>query len=443
MRFEICLEIVDWKLETMTRKLLKILLKACAVKILNKYHPEIIGITGSVGKSSTREAVYAVLSSHWRIRQSVGNFNTEIGVPLTIIGSASGDRSILGWLRVFCRALGLILFQDKNYPEILVLEMAADRPGDIEYLAELTKPKIGIVTTVGISHLEYFNTIERIAIEKSKLARALRADGFVVLNFDDTKVRDMRSRTKAKVITYGFDEAADVRALEVSLESKLEERKDGVADFGGTLTKIKYQGNVLPLYLPNVLGKTHVYAALAATALGLIKGLNLIEIVEALRCYNPPAGRLKILPGIKKTYLIDDTYNSAPTSLEAALELLASLKISENAKRFAVLGDMLELGNESEAEHYRFGKIIAKKGIDTLIAVGSRAKDFGRGAKDGGMNEEAIFHFGNNREAGVFAQARIKSGDLILIKASRSLHFEEITRELMAEPLRAGELLAH
>lgn len=425
----------------MLRNLLKILLKACAVKILEKYHPEVIGITGSVGKSSTREAVYAVLSPHWRVRQSVGNFNTEIGVPLTIIGSASGDKSVLGWLKVFYYALRLILFQDKNYPEILILEMAADRPGDIEYLAELTKPKIGIVTTVGISHLEYFNTIERIAIEKSKLARALRADGFAVLNFDDTKVRDMRSRTKAKVITYGFDEAADVRALEVSLESKLEEWKDGVADFGGTLTKVKYQGNVLPLYLPNVLGKTHVYAALAATAIGLIKGLNLIEIVEALKNYSPPPGRLKILSGVKKTYLIDDTYNSAPTSLEAALELLASLKISENAKRFAVLGDMLELGNESEAEHYRLGKIIAKKGIDALIAVGSRAKDFGRGAKDGGMKEEAIFNFGNNREVGIFTQTRIKPGDLILIKASRGRHFEEITRELIAEPLRAGELL--
>lgn len=427
----------------MTRRLLKILLRICAIKILKKYRPEIIGITGSVGKSSTREAIFAALSSYFRVRQSAGNFNTEIGVPLTIIGSASGGKSIIEWLKVFWRAFHLILFQDKNYPEVLILEMAADRPGDIEYLVELTRPKIGVVTTVGISHLEYFNTPERIAVEKSKLIRALPADGFAILNFDDTRVREMRNRAKAKTITYGFDEVVDVRALEISLESRLEEWQGGKTDFGGTLTKIKYQGNILPLYLPNVLGKTHVYAALAAIAVGLAKGLNLIEIMEALKCYNPPVGRLKILSGIKKTCLIDDTYNSAPASLQAALDLLTTLKISESAKRFAILGDMLELGNESESEHYRLGKIVAKRGVDTLIAVGSRAKDFLRGAKDGGMSEEVIFHFGNNREAGIFAQARIKPGDLILIKASRSMYFEEIVRELMADPLRAEELLVH
>lgn len=337
----------------------------------------------------------------------------------------------------------LILGQDKNYPEILILEMGADRPGDIEYLTRLVHPKIGIVTTVGISHLEYFNTIERIAIEKSKLVRSLPRDGFAILNFDDRKTREMRAQTSAKVLTYGFDGAADVRAEDMSLEGKLQEWSENGLNIGGTLTKIKYQGNILPMFLPNVLGKTHVYAALSAAALGLAKGLNLIEIVEALKAYNPPPGRLKVLPGVKKTYLIDDTYNSAPASLEAALELLVTINLPESSRRWAILGDMLELGSESEEEHYRLGKELAKKNIDGLITVGARAQGFGRGAHDNGMGEEKIWHFDATDEAGRFAQSRIKSGDLILIKASRGMHFEDITRELMADPLKARELLTH
>jgi len=427
----------------MAKHILKKLLRICATRILVKYKPEVVGITGSVGKSSTKEAVFAVLAPHFRVRKSEGNYNTEIGLPLTIIGMASGGQSIFGWLKVFFRVSQLLLWPDKNYPEILILEMGADRPGDIEYLAGLVHPKIGIVTTIGISHLEYFNTIERIAIEKSKLVRGLPRDGFAILNFDDRKTREMRAHTGAKVLTYGFNEAADVRAEDVSLESKLQEWSENYLNIGGTLTKIKYQGNILPLFLPNVLGKTHVYAALSAAALGLAKGLNLIEIVEALKSYNSPPGRLKILPGIKKTYLIDDTYNSAPASLEAALELLATINLPESSRRWAILGDMLELGSESKEEHHRLGKELVKKNIDGLITVGARAREFGRGACDNGMSEEKIWHFGATDEAGRFAQLRIKSGDLILIKASRGMHFEEITRELMAEPLKAEELLVN
>ena len=202
----------------MIKKILQKLLYIFSRLILKKYKPRIIAITGSVGKTSTREAVFCVLKNHFKTRCSQENYNNEIGIPLTIINAQTQGRSIIKWTSVFLKALRLIVLPCRKYPDILVLEMAADRKGDIEYLTQLAPPDIGVITNVSESHLKYFKTLKRTAREKEKLIKALSSTGYAVLNFDDERVKKMQ--TSAHFLTYGLSKEAQVRALEVAQEFK-------------------------------------------------------------------------------------------------------------------------------------------------------------------------------------------------------------------------------
>jgi len=180
-------------------RFLEKILKYLAAKALRKFKPRIVGVTGSVGKSSTKEAIYTVLASKYRVRKSEKNYNNEIGLPLTILGLSGGGGSFLKWMAVFLRSIGVLLFSSKrNYPEILVLEMGADRPGDIKYLVDFIQPEVGVVTAIGISHLEFFKDKKHIIREKSYLVRFLNKEGLAVLNCDDEEARKMAEAVKAK-----------------------------------------------------------------------------------------------------------------------------------------------------------------------------------------------------------------------------------------------------
>ena len=429
------------------QKLLKILAKV----VLKRYKPEIIGVTGSVGKSSTREAIFTVLSSEFNVRQSEKNYNNELGVPLTILGCKSANKSFLGWLIVIFKGLVLILFRSKSYPKILVLEMAADHPGDIKYLTSIAPCKVGVVTTVGEVHLEFFGSLENIVKEKQAIVTHLEKDGVAVLNADDKLVLGMQEKIKARVITFGFSPEAEVKAIEMALaglEVGGEKMEEGVTPESqwdlrewGVNFKLSYKGNVVPVFLPRVLGKQQVYAALAGAAVGLVYGLNLVQISKALENYKSPAGRMNLISGIKHTMLIDDTYNASPISTKAALDVVKEIALPAGSRKFAVLGDMLELGSYSEEGHKEVGKRIVESGIDFLVTVGRRALDIAEGAQDMGFDEDKIISYDDTTEAGLFLQKEIKSGDLILIKGSQGMRMERIVKELMAEPLKAGSLL--
>lgn len=422
------------------KKLIQLKLKVLARIIIKKYKPEIIGITGSVGKTSTKDAIYSVLSSKFSVRRSIENYNNEIGVPLTIIGEKSPGRSVFGWLMVFCRACKLILITDKNYPKILVLEMGVDRPGDMDYLTSIAKCKIGVVTLIGLTHLEYFGTIDKIQKEKSTLIKNLEKSGWAILNYDNEKSRQISDVSKSKVITYGMQDKASIRAQEVvfSFERNIKQSLDGLR---GVSFKLSYDGSFAPVLLPGVIGCAAVYAALAAAAVGIAYEMNLIEIAEALRSFKSPNGRMNLIEGIKNTLIIDDTYNSSPSSSMAALDVFKTIPKSRGNKRYAVLGDMLELGNQSEKGHRQVGEYLVECGINKLVVVGERSIDIMHGAIDAGMSEDDIFHFATSVEAGRFIQDRIKQGDLILVKGSQGMRMERIVKELMAEPMRAEELL--
>lgn len=423
------------------KKILEQILKSLARGVLKKYRPDIIGITGSVGKTSAKDAIFTVLAKKFNVRRNIKNYNNELGVPLTIIGSESGRKNIFSWIAVFAKALGLILFKAKNYPKILVIEMGADRPGDIAYLVKMAPCKIGMITAIGSAgpvHLEFFGKVENVVKEKGEIIKHLAPEGFAVLNQDDEYVYPLAQKTKAKVISFGFSEQADIKAGELTVSDRL--KIENGRPISGISFKLIHGGNVVPIFLPNVLGEHQVYAALAAVAVGTVYNLNLVEIVESLKEFKSPPGRMNLIPGIKNTMLIDDSYNSSPVATLAALKVLESIQLEESNNKFAVLGDMSELGSYTEKGHQEVGQYAARV-ADVLVTVGEKGKLIAEAARQHNMLSDRVFEFASAERAGRFLQERIEKGDLLLIKGSQSVRMEKIVKELMVEPLKAKELL--
>ena len=415
-----------WALQKL-QKILKRLAKA----LLRKYHPLVVGITGSVGKTSTKLAAAAVLNSKYRTRMPAGNLNNELGLPLAIIGSYDSSGGAFFWLKAIGRALAWLVFR-LPYPEAIVLEYGADRPGDIGYLLEIVRPEIAVVTAVGATpvHVEFYNGAEEVAAEKSRLVRSLNGNGFAVLNYDDPYVFEMKEKTKSKVITFGFKEGAAVRIS--GFENKSEDGRPT-----GIVFKLEYGGGFVPVRIDGILGRSHAYAAAAAAAVGVSQGLNLVQVSEALALYPGERGRTKILPGRKGSYLIDDTYNASPLSTWSALEILQGIPAP---RKIAVLGDMSELGKYTSSAHEDTGAVAAGT-VNVLVTVGAKAKFIAKGAIEKGMPEEAVLSFDSADEAKKEVQDLIKPGDLILIKGSQSARMEKIVLEVMAEPEMASKLL--
>lgn len=421
------------------KKIIQLKLKFIAKLVLARYKPDVIGVTGSVGKTSSKEAIVKVLSKKFNVRGSSKNYNNEIGLPLAILGYDSPGKSIIGWIGVFLKATKLLIWQDKNFPKILVLEMGVDRPGDMKYLTSIIKAKIGVVTRIGYSHLEYFGTIEKIQKEKAMLIEDLESNGWAILNYDDDRSKKISHNSRSKVLTYGFKEGADVRARE--LKFSFEESKE-VDNLIGVSFKLTYQGSTVPVLLPNVVGYAAIYAALSAAAVAVAYGMNLVDVSEALRNFNSPRGRMNLIQGIKNSLIIDDSYNSSsPEGVYSALDWMEKIHIKKGARKLAILGDMLELGGYSEQGHKEVGGYLVKKGINKLITVGERSRDIGRGAEDVGMKKDDIFNFDNSDETRKFVEDRIREGDLILVKGSQGMRMEKIVKEIMADPMKAEYLL--
>ncbi len=406
--------------------------------VLRKYKPDIIGVTGSVGKTSTKEAIYTVLSFRHRVGKNLKNYNNELGVPLSILQSESGYRNLFSWIKIFLRVIRLLLVTDRSYPNMLVLEMGADKPGDIDYLLDLASCSVGVVTAVGYAHVEFFGSMEKIIREKQKIVSRLGNDGFAVLNADDDAVFAMRERTKAKVLTFGFSERADVKALEPAIVKGPPESQWVHFSIQGMSFKVSYAGSTVPFFLPSVFGNQQVYSALAAICVGIRYGMNLVEMSEALRTYIAPPGRMKLLPGIKHTFLLDDTYNSSPQACFAAFDVIKKIEIP--GKKYAALGDMAELGPYTQKAHEDVGRACPSV-FDYLVTVGEQAKMIADAAIKAGMKEDDVYSFGKTDEAGKFIQERIEKGDFIFVKGSQVARMERIVKELMAEPERAVELL--
>lgn len=419
-------------------KLLHKILAHFAKKVIKKYNPLIIGVTGSVGKSSTKEAIYTVLKDKFNIRCSLKNYNNEIGLPLTIFNSLSPGKNIIGWINIFFQISKMLLFQ-VNYPEILILEMAADHPGDIKYLVNIAPLKIGVITAVGLTHTEFFKNIDSVAKEKQILVKNLKEKDWAILNIDDERVRTMSDKTSAQILTFGLSEEADIQATDIQVDQEL--LNEGATQIKGLTFKVNHKGSTVPAFLPNTISRAQIYSVLGAIAVGLALGLNLIDIIKTLPKHKVLPGRLNIIPGIRETLVLDDTYNSSPQAVRISLLSLDKIEITPRARKWVVLGDMLELGELSAQAHQEIGQEVSKIQPDYLVVVGQEAQRIAEGAQDSGLPLNKIFHFTNASEAGDFLQSKIYKGDIILIKGSQGVRLEKIVKKIMLRPEQAKNLL--
>jgi UDP-N-acetylmuramoyl-tripeptide--D-alanyl-D-alanine ligase len=419
------------------KKIIQKILKIFAGFILLRYQPMIIGITGSVGKTTTKEAVYTILSGNFKVRASQKNYNNEIGLPLTIIGEETKGKSIYGWLKVFLKSAVLCLIKDKDYPEILILEMGVDRPGDMEYFNDMLDLNIGIITTIGHSHLENFGSVERIRKEKGKMIAHIRRGGTAIINYDNEESRKIMNISKVKTLTYGFDEKAGIRAVEPQF--KVESLRDKIVL--KTIFKIHYAGSYVPVVLENTLAKSRVYSVLAGAGAALSLGLNLMDVADAMKNFTPPKGRLFFIPGLNDSIIVDDTYNASPESAKEALDALDKINLSVYSKKIAIFGDMLELGNYEREGHEKIGKNICECGYAYILTVGKLAEIIHDSASACLSSGQIAKHFARQEDLINYAKKIITTDNLILIKGSQGARMEKIVKTLMKNPEDAAKLL--
>ncbi len=413
-------------LEVMFRRIIQFILKQKSKRILRRFNPLVVGVTGSVGKSSTKEAVALALSSCFNVRKSPINYNNEIGLPLTILDEKSGEGSLLQWLKLFWRTERKFR-QLKEYPDILVLEMAADHPGDIDYLLSIVQPKIGVLTAIGPCHLKYFKNIENVKREKIKLLTNVNKNGWAIFNQDDPNLSDIKSRLKANVLTYGFGSSADIFPLEIQLSQELRGKQVHIF---GLYFKVRCLGSIIPVFLPKILSRSVISAVLAAIAVGVSQKINLLKISEKMRQYKPLPGRMNLIKGSRKTLIIDDSYNSSPRSVKSALFDLSQIKNHPQTKKWVVLGDMLELGRDEKKYHLEIGKEIGRRKSCVLIGIGKLARFIVKGAIDVGMSKNRALYFKEKKDALRHLRENIGEGDVVLIKGSRAMKMEELVKGL-------------
>ncbi len=432
-------------MRTLFKKIIVILLRAEARLVLRKYKPKIIAITGSVGKTSAKDAIYAVMAEGAHTRKSEKSFNSEIGLPLTILGIPNAWNNPLRWMQNLFDGLALILFSSKypgRYPEWLVLEVGADRPGDIKGLQKWLTVDVAVITRLPEVpvHVEFFSSPEEVVAEKASLIDALRPGGALILFGDEENVRNLRKHPKAQnVLTYGFTEGCDVRASEPELLRATVE-KGAVREMPlGIRAMVRVDTTTIPVEVVGALGTHALLPALAGAAVGHALHKSPAAIAEGLQHYKAPPGRMHLVEGIKNTLVIDDTYNASPAACAAALDTIATLP-TQGGRKIAVMGDMLELGRYSVDEHRKIGALAAKT-VDVLITVGLRARDIAQGALGNGMSESLIFQYEDSKRAGLELQNMLGEGDIVLVKGSQSMRMERVVSEIMKEPERAKEEL--
>ncbi|MEK6753116.1 MAG: UDP-N-acetylmuramoyl-tripeptide--D-alanyl-D-alanine ligase [Chloroflexota bacterium] len=347
----------------------------------------VVGITGSVGKSTTKEMIAEVLGVRYRTLKNLGNLNNEIGLPLTIL------------------KLG------KGY-ERAVLEMGFYVPGEIQFLCDIAQPQIGVVTNVGTVHAERAGSQEAIAKGKSELIHSLPSDGVAILNFDDPWVRRMEEKSKARVFFYGLSPEADLWADQI----------EGLG-LDGIRFRLHYKGETLHTHIP-MIGRHSVHTALRAASVGLNDGLHWQEIFEGLS-HGHAQLRLVAVRSGSGALILDDTYNASPESMLAALNLLDEM----DGRKIAVLGDMLELGPYEKQGHEMVGMRAAQVS-KTLLTLGARARMIADAARRAGMKPSHVFEFETPDLIVDWLNKNLTSNDAVLIKGSHGLRMDRITAAL-------------
>lgn len=350
-------------------------------------HVPVIGVTGSVGKTTTREMIAAALGQNLRVYQTEGNKNSQIGVPITI---SKFDRDA----------------------EIAVLEMGMSDYGQMAILSDLVKPDICVITVIGVAHIEYLKTRENIRKEKLSIVNSMNRNGVLFLNGDDEMLAEIKNNTGVKTFCYGTKEWCEYRAENIHMENY----------------KIAYEyvhgDKRIPVVL-NVLGKHNVGNSLVGMAICDYMGLDLEKAAAGFVNFEGQRQKLIEIPG--KYTIIDDTYNASPDSMKASIDVLSDLETK--GKKIAVLGDMFELGENSEQYHYEVGQYIADKDIDELVVVGELSQNIIKAVKDSDSSMKC-YSFKDNGEVTLYLLSVMTSDDIVLIKASNGMKLGEIVSNM-------------
>lgn len=386
---------------------------------IRRNHYRIVAITGSAGKTSTKKAVILVLKSKYSVlAHEDEGYNTELGMPLTLLEKKTPQRKV-GW--VFLAGLSLFYALKKRPYRYCVLEMAADKPGDISKLTDFVRPNVSVVTNVFPVHLLNFKTVENIAHEKSKILDPLGEGDSAILNADDPRVAEMKvSRSATK--TFFGKKNAEISILGQEIEGT------------SSINRFLIDGTELRIRV-NAVGEQLLYIFGAAAAVGIAENIPLAQIEEALNKFQPVPGRFTLIPGLKESLIIDDSYNANPASTKVALD---SLKKFPSSRKIALLGNMNELGEQEAKGHQEVAEYLQGR-ADILVTVGELAQNYiGQPNK----NQLPVYSFGTSEEAGDFLKKFINQGDVILAKGSQNgVWMERAIKKIMAEPERASELL--
>lgn len=428
----------------MIKKWIIAFLAASARRAIRREKTMIIAITGSFGKSSAKEAIATALGafeSGSSVRATKKNYNNEFGVPFTVLNVLPPGKDLIKWIIVLWRAFWIGWGYGRIGVHTLILEMGADHPGDLNWLVGIAPPNLSVITSVGEAHSEFFGTIDDVANEKATLVRVLQKNGIAVLNNDDPRVTSMRREFEGEAIYFGFSIGSDVHVKGVQVE--VETTEEGFAFPTGLIVQMTCDGRMYDLHLKGTVGRPQAWSAAAALAVAKAFHVPLQTAIDRLeREYHGISGRTRIIEGIKKTILIDDSYNAAsPATVISALRDLEQIPIHPPQRRIVALGEMLELGGYSDDAHRSVGEEVVRSGVDILVVCGTLARTIAEQAKAFGMNEENIHWFATSDQAGRYLQDLIHSGDVILVKGSQGSRMEKIVKELMAEPLQAPFLL--
>jgi UDP-N-acetylmuramyl pentapeptide synthase len=403
-----------------------------ARRVLARAKPRIVAVTGNLGKTSTKDAIYSALAPYIPTRKSSKSFNSELGIPLTILGLETGWNNPFIWCINILKGF-YVAFVPNVYPEVLVLEVGADHPGDIQKISKWLFPDVAVITGIPDIpvHVEYFESPEAVAREKQYLAEAVKVGGLVLLNADDARSFAMRDVLSTTIKTFGMGSYATYFASDVATTFE-----DGIPV--GVGAQVGTKDSTVPLVMKGVLGGQQIYPCIVAVAVADYFGISQEQVVAAMASHEPAPGRMRIVPGVHGSILVDDSYNSSPSATLAGLDTLSGMA----GRRIAVLGDMLELGKYATTAHKKVGAH-AVQCCDELYACGVRARGYVEGAEAAGMKELHIHHYDKDEQGRAIdaLQGDVKKGDVVYIKGSQGARMERIVKALMAEPEKAEELL--
>lgn len=408
-----------------------VLLRLVSQAILWRHKPVVIAITGSVGKTTTKDVVAHGLASVADVGKSEKNFNTDFGVPLSIIEGENPRGKVIAWLNVILK--GIVVFIKSDYHKVLVLEVGTRFPGDIERIAKWLKPNISIITHIPEVpvHIEFFESRQHIVDEKSMLAKYTRTGGTIILNRDSQYVYQIAQNSNHPVLSIGFDAGSDIRAGNIK-------RIIIHGEYGMQFT-VSCKDRIFPVTVPGFIANHQIYGVLFALATAEVMGYDIEQVANSMQTLPATPGRLRPLVGINNTLLLDDSYNASPAAMEAAIETLQLIDVPGN--KIAVLGDMFDLGKMTMDVHTQIGAML-KDNTDYAFLVGPRMEYAYQSAIKSKYPKTKIFHVEKPLDVLPLLIRVIKPGDAILVKGSQGIRMERLVAELIEDKANIKKLIA-